>query len=929
MLRAPLTLLLALSAACKTAGQSSSLESDSKQGPAAGSLPSLAKIPLAPEMDVNAPKTNCPHQAARSSMVTWDDAVKRWAKNDRLEIPSGQKVLVTPTTDSKGAMQIKIKAINVRRGAELIFDDRPIDLQVSDIMVEGALRMGSETCRIDSNISVEFYTDPDESLDAVFKRHGKGIMVGSRGSIDVHGKLFHQSWTFLADTVKPGTNTLKLQKPVNWEKGQKIVVVTSARRDYPYDDQNEVMTIKSVGADSKTIETEESFKFSHYAGPEYQVEVGLLSRRIKLWSKTGLSKDEQGKQAPSEDKVFGGHVMIMGEGRVAGVELRGMGQQNRLARYPLHFHLAGVQNPGKSYMTDNSIWESNWRCIVVHGTNNVVVSRNVAFDTFGHCYYLEDGVEENNEISFNLAARVKIMGPTDAASLKKLNDPLQEGIKIVQSDDLLNPADRAAAGFYITNTNNKFFGNAASGGFAGFSFPNLPKPIGPSRDADVVPKDVGMEKGKFDGNFAHTSAYLWDRAGCLYLGGLLTEGENHALTYLTGRPDWDNRRLKNEVFTNVKTALCEAGIAHWGGFSEIHNFEAHDSAILAILFGDSYVHDVLFNGESRNAESQREKTMSGFHRAFQLYDTASLTIVDGFHVANIKNAGKTSPVERSHNNCAFYNMTHSDEFTPEFMTIFRGVKYYNVDDSQKFCHDSSGKLSARNFNFYDSDGSVLSRDDREGLGPAIAGSGDTEFWKYSESCVHYEDWGLWACPKTDVLAVAALQVDARESSETYLWGRGAASTNRKNFYPPKSLARSHLTGPSGLGWHIHYASTPDKISVQPKSLRHPSWVVISLPLAPGKSCSVEGNDGVKWAEVDSFEQLRGRSENGVFVDEKAHACFLKFMGYETSTFEHGGLSIPRVSEWEKERGFVITTSCQDKCRQSSVKLPAYTFDDPS
>lgn len=47
-----------------------------------------------------------------------------------------------------------------------------------------------------------------------------------------------------------------------------------------------------------------------------------------------------------------------------------------------------------------------------------------------------------------------------------------------QSPDLTQPADAAAAGFYSANPNNIWEGNAASGGFAGFSFPTLPKPIG-------------------------------------------------------------------------------------------------------------------------------------------------------------------------------------------------------------------------------------------------------------------------------------------------------------------------------------------------------------------------------------------------------------------------------------------------------------------
>ncbi len=42
----------------------------------------------------------------------------------------------------------------------------------------------------------------------------------------------------------------------------------------------------------------------------------------------------------------------------------------------------------------------------IHGTNDVTVFGNVGFNIHGHCYYLEDGVEERNVFERNLAAYV-------------------------------------------------------------------------------------------------------------------------------------------------------------------------------------------------------------------------------------------------------------------------------------------------------------------------------------------------------------------------------------------------------------------------------------------------------------------------------------------------------------------------------------------
>ena len=57
-------------------------------------------------------------------------------------------------------------------------------------------------------------------------------------------------------------------------------------------------------------------------------------------------------------------------------------------------------DPAGSYVLEDSvITDSFFRCVSIHGTNGVQVLRNVAYNIRGHCYYLEDGVEENSTIA--------------------------------------------------------------------------------------------------------------------------------------------------------------------------------------------------------------------------------------------------------------------------------------------------------------------------------------------------------------------------------------------------------------------------------------------------------------------------------------------------------------------------------------------------
>ena len=60
----------------------------------------------------------------------------------------------------------------------------------------------------------------------------------------------------------------------------------------------------------------------------------------------------------------------------------------------------------------------------MHGTHGTRVSRNVAFDITGHCFYLEDGVEERNMFEYNLATHIHFLtgGRTPDGLLEGLND---------------------------------------------------------------------------------------------------------------------------------------------------------------------------------------------------------------------------------------------------------------------------------------------------------------------------------------------------------------------------------------------------------------------------------------------------------------------------------------------------------------------------
>ena len=437
-------------------------------------------IPQPKVPDLLVSRTNCPHFA--SGLLDWHSP-STWPNrtvptSGAVTIPAKSRVVIKKTVAEL------LGVITIPSTSSLIIGENVsgIEVKVRGINVRGSLVAGSSTCRIQTPITITLRGR--RPTDAVQNRRVetyKGISV--TGKLSIHGKRYFRTWTRLAKTVDVSATELILQDAVNWEPGQEIVLVTTAMKDSREWHQNEVHTIASVVSPSPRSGTGSSIilndpvKYAHIANAGYQAEVGLLSRAIVIQGSATDSeptdkdplncvlsngRDRYGDAgAPcgfTEITGFGGHVIIHGAGRgyVSGVEFYRMGQTNVLGRYPIHFHLLG--NCPDCYVSDSAFHRSYYRCVSIHGTNNATLSENVAYDVTGYCYYLEDGVEENNTISFNLAALIHSIGP---------EPPGEGGAQLLDFYDegptLTLPADVTASGFYITNVHNNIIGNAASG----------------------------------------------------------------------------------------------------------------------------------------------------------------------------------------------------------------------------------------------------------------------------------------------------------------------------------------------------------------------------------------------------------------------------------------------------------------------------------
>jgi hypothetical protein len=145
---------------------------------------------------------------------------------------------------------------------------------------------------------------------------------------------------------------------------------------------------------------------------------------------------------------FGWHGMTMDlttETQIQGVHMVDYGQQGLLGRYAWHFHTPSYNSDGtiktggipgntsfsqtadplgpnypadKAVFKNNAMDEGHNRAFVFHACRGVVAHDNIAYKSFGHSFFEEDGSEEDNESVRNLAIRAEAPGYTSGLALK-------------------------------------------------------------------------------------------------------------------------------------------------------------------------------------------------------------------------------------------------------------------------------------------------------------------------------------------------------------------------------------------------------------------------------------------------------------------------------------------------------------------------------
>jgi len=503
----------------------------------------------------------------------------------------------------------------------------------------GELDIGSEA-HPHTRSAVITLTDnvKDENINTMGDR---GIML-LNGALSLHGDR-KNSWTRLSATAKAGAARIQVLDASGWRKGDVIVLASTDFNPR----QAEERTITAISGNALTLD--KPLAYMHFGqitfGVDERGEVGLLSRNIKIQA----SED-------AEKTYFGGHIMAMGGSRmyVSGVELNRMGQHMHLARYPIHWHILG-DGPGQ-YIENSSIHDTYNRCVTVHGTNDLRIQNNVTFNTVGHCFFMEDGIEHGNAFIKNLAIQTKCHPtlpcmPINLAANGELDDRYKGGFRAVtqasfHSGNTLLPSDNTVSSYWITNPDNSYIDNVAAGSESTGFWLSVPiHPQGAFKDSEasktIWPRRTPLRA--FRGNVAHSNfdGFMVDR----HINEDNTFGTaSIPLLPLANPADLESQALETH-FENL-TAYKNRNGGLWGR-------------------GDLYVYSHLKLADNANGMTQAAGDVGSL--AF------SARLVDSLVVGETDNIGNPTTKEE-----VAYGRSLPKPLIPDFP--IRGYEYYDYRD---------------------------------------------------------------------------------------------------------------------------------------------------------------------------------------------------------------------------------------------------------
>src|SRR6187402_734721 len=645
-----------------------------------------------------------------SDPATWPNK-KVPAAGDKVIIGKDKDVVLDVSPPPLGGVTID--------GKLSFADNADVELTTEWIMLHGELAIGTKAKPHTRKATITL-TDNVKGEDVMAGMGDRGIML-SGGTLNLHGSTTN-AWSKLSATANAGATSIQVLDAKGWKVGDEIVLAST-----DFDPrQAERRTISAISGNNITLDRK--LDYMHFGKITFDVdqrgEVGLLTRNIKIQA-----------SADAEKSFQGGHVMAMGASRmfVEGVEFNRMGQNLTLARYPIHWHLIG--DAKGQYIRNAAIHDTYNRCVTVHGTNFLRVENNVTYNTVGHCFFLEDGIEHGNEYVRNLAIQTKCHTskpcvPTNLAAAGEsatYGDRQAVRVNGQQSKDVLLPSDNTAASFWITNPDNTFRDNVAAGSDSNGFWMSLPEHPNGKFEGSEISKATWPRRTpfrEFKGNVAHSNydAFMFDR-NIAPNNTFGVTGSSH--TGLENPADPDSKALES-VFEDL-TAYKNRNGGIWGR-GEMHVFRnvrladnamgfTHASGAFGRYAFTSQVVDSLFVGETENignpttdaekayGRSLPKRELPDFPiRGYEYYDARHDIVNTTFRNFEDNATRKTGAL--SYLLYTSFGVSSNNAFERLKFVNAKPVYFPPMANNSKWASDNGGSTSYKTAAFRDKDGSL-------------------------------------------------------------------------------------------------------------------------------------------------------------------------------------------------------------------------------
>ncbi len=653
-------------------------------------------------------------QKTPASAKSWSDPAT-WPDN---KVP-GKDAAVTIDKDMNVVLDVSpppLRSLTIN-GKLSFADTKDLELTSEWVMVHGELEIGTEakphtrkaTITLTDNIK-----DEDMSgIGGTNDRSDRGIMMMGGGTLNLHGSRTN-SWTKLSKTAEAGSNSIEVLNAAGWRAGDQIVLAST---DFdPH--QAERRTISAISGN--TITLDKKLDYMHFGKITFDVdergEVGMLSRNILI------------QASPDADTtLFGGHIMAMVGSKmfVEGVELNRMGQNMHLARYPIHWHLIG--DAQGQYIKNSAIHDTYSRCVTVHGTNYLDVENNVTYNNIGHCFFLEDAVEHDNQFVHNLGILTKCHpdAPCVPTNLAPFGITAGSNFYTAGQDakDILIPSDNTASTFWITNPDNIYRDNVAAGSDAtGFWFAFPEHPTGKFEGTEISAKTWPrrMKVREFKGNVSHSNfdGFMGDRGpradGHFAVGGYIAlsnpadANSPQVESVIEDFTSYKNRnsglwaRGEMHLYKNLKMADNGIGFTHASGNS---GRSAYTSRVVDSRFvGETEnIGNPTAPAEKAYGRSLPEPQIPDFPiRAYEFYDYHHELDNDTFVNYQDNATRKTGAISY----LMFTSFGMSSNNIVERAKFINAKPVYFPPMEKRWSNDDYGSTSYRSAVFHDKDGSV-------------------------------------------------------------------------------------------------------------------------------------------------------------------------------------------------------------------------------